>query len=182
MSEFGITCLAVGVAAVLSVASPAAAEDFPATPARQARLRPHQIEESPEKTAVAANSEMTYEGDTEMTRREERDGRIEYIEFLTTDLAATKTFYSAVFGWTFTDFGPDYASFEDGSLTGGFATAETVQTGGPLVVIYAVDLAAIESRVKEHGGSIVRETFSFPGGRRFHFTDPSGNLLAVWSE
>jgi predicted enzyme related to lactoylglutathione lyase len=110
------------------------------------------------------------------------DRRIDYIEFPATDVAQTKAFYTGVFGWKFTDYGPDYASFEDGRLTGGFAKVDKVTRGGPLVVMYAVDLAATEAAVKASGGKIVKETFSFPGGRRFHFTDPSGNELAVWSE
>ena len=110
------------------------------------------------------------------------DRRIDYIEFPATDIARTKDFYTGVFGWKFTDYGPDYASFEDGRLAGGFAKMDRVTRGGPLVVIYAADLAAIEAAVRASGGTIVKETFSFPGGRRFHFTDPSGNELAVWSE
>ncbi len=112
----------------------------------------------------------------------ENDRRIDYIEFATTDMGAVKDFYSRVFGWTFTDYGPDYTSFADGRLTGGFWTADKVASGGPLVVIYAADLAAIEDLVLLAGGSIVKETFEFPGGRRFHFRDPVGNELAVWSE
>lgn len=112
----------------------------------------------------------------------EQDRRIDYLEFPATDVAETKAFYAAVFGWDFTDYGPDYTSFHDGRLAGGFQTAGTVTAGGPLVVLYAVDLAEVETRIREHGGRIVRETFEFPGGRRFHFTDPSGNELAVWSD
>lgn len=112
----------------------------------------------------------------------QHDRRIDYIEFLATDIEATKTFYAAVFGWTFTDYGPEYTSFEDGRLAGGFALAPQVPAGGPLVVLYAVDLEATQAKVTEHGGRIVREIFEFPGGRRFHFADPSGNELAVWSD
>lgn len=112
----------------------------------------------------------------------DRDRRIDYIEFPATDVAATKRFYLELFGWTFTDYGPDYTSFEDGRLAGGFTKVGTVAKGGPLVVIYAKDLEAMAARVPRAGGSIVKPTFSFPGGRRFHFTDPSGNELAIWSE
>ena len=112
----------------------------------------------------------------------EHDLRVDYIEFTCTDVDEIKRFYSAVFGWKFTDFGEAYVSFNDGRLNGGFAAAEEVVRGGPLVVIYAAALGEIESRVAEHGGQIVRETFEFPGGRRFHFADPSGNELAVWSD
>jgi uncharacterized protein len=112
----------------------------------------------------------------------EQDRRIDYIEFSATDIDSTKRFFSEVFGWTFTDYGPEYTSFEDGRLNGGFAKADSVSGGGPLTVIYASDLEAIKQSVTEHGGSVVRDTYEFPGGRRFHFTDPNGNELAVWSE
>jgi D-aminopeptidase len=112
----------------------------------------------------------------------EHDRRIDYVEFSTTDMKASKDFYSAVFGWKFQDWGPDYASFEDGRLTGGFRSMNEVIGGGPLVIIYALDLEAVEASVRANGGTIVKEIFSFPGGRRFEFTDPSGNELAVWSD
>ena len=112
----------------------------------------------------------------------EHDRRIDYIELPATNVAKTKRFYSDVFGWTFTDYGPDYTSFVDGRLAGGFAKADAVTPGGPLLVIFAVDLAAAESAVRKAGGKIVKPVFEFPGGRRFHFTDPSGNELAVWSD
>jgi predicted enzyme related to lactoylglutathione lyase len=114
-------------------------------------------------------------------RQEQHDRQIDYVEFSTTDIEASKRFYGAVFGWTFQDFGPEYTSFADGRLTGGFAKTDAVQAGSPLVVLYAVDLAAAEAAVREHGGNIVKQTFEFPGGRRFHFQDPTGNVLAVWS-
>jgi uncharacterized protein len=109
------------------------------------------------------------------------DRRIDYIELPATQVAKTKQFYIDAFGWKFTDYGPDYTSFEDGRLSGGFSKASTVAKGA-LIVIYAVDLAAAEARVRQAGGTIVKPLFSFPGGWRFHFTDPSGNELAVWSE
>jgi len=110
------------------------------------------------------------------------NGRVDYIEFPGTDIAKTKAFYIQVFGWKFTDYGPDYTSFEDGRLAGGFNKELQVAHGGPLAVIYAIDLIACEAKVKTAGGKIVKDAFDFPGGRRFHFTDPSGNELAVWSE
>jgi uncharacterized protein len=112
----------------------------------------------------------------------ERDRRIDYIELPATDIAATKRFYSDAFGWKFTDYGPDYTSFEDGRLAGGFTKDGKVAKGGPLVVIYADKLEAVEAKVRQAGATIVKPIFSFPGGRRFHFSDPSGNELAVWSE
>ena len=112
----------------------------------------------------------------------EHDRRIDYIEFPATSIAETKRFYVRAFGWKFTDYGPDYTSFEDGRLAGGFGKADAARDRGALIVIFAVDLAAAETRVKEAGGAIVKPVFDFPGGRRFHFTDPSGNELAVWSD
>ena len=112
----------------------------------------------------------------------EQDRRIDYVEFTTNDLEATREFFAGVFGWTFTDYGPDYTSFSDGRLNGGFARGERSSGGGPLVVIYAADLSAVEAAVVGNGGAIVEETFEFPGGRRFHFADPGGNVLAVWSD
>ncbi len=114
--------------------------------------------------------------------QEKHNLRIDYIEFAVLDLSETKRFYASVFGWSFTDYGPTYTSFADGRLAGGFYTAEVVQPGGPLVVIYAVDLAQVEASVLANGGTIVKEAFAFPGGWRFHFRDPSGYELAVWSE
>jgi predicted enzyme related to lactoylglutathione lyase len=110
------------------------------------------------------------------------DGRIDYVEFPATDMAGTKAFYTGVFGWKFTDYGPDYTSFEDGRMAGGFVRQDAVVRGGPLVVIYASDLAQMEAKVRAAGGAIVKAIFSFPGGRRFHFTDPNGNEVSVWSD
>ena len=110
------------------------------------------------------------------------DRRIDYIELPATNVAKTKQFYIDAFGWKFTDYGPDYTSFEDGRMAGGFTKANAAPRGGVLIVIYAADLAKAEERVRAAGGTIVKPVFSFPGGRRFHFTDPSGNELAVWSE
>jgi uncharacterized protein len=108
--------------------------------------------------------------------------RIDYVEFPARDIAGTKSFYERVFGWKFEDYGPGYTAFQDGRLRGGFTVDAKPGAGGPLVVIYAADLESVQSSVKAAGGAIVKETFSFPGGRRFHFADPSGNVLAVWSD
>jgi hypothetical protein len=107
--------------------------------------------------------------------------RVDYVEFPATDMAETKKFYTGVFGWKFEDYGPDYMAFHDGRLNGGFFKAKA-GVSGPLVVIYATGLEAVEEAIKAAGGKIVKETVSFPGGRRFHFIDPSGNELAVWSD
>lgn len=108
----------------------------------------------------------------------ENNHRIDYLEFGATDIARTKEFYTQAFGWEFTDYGPDYTSFHDGRMAGGLWT--NVAPGrSPLVVLYAVSLEDTYARVKASGGTILCEAFSFPGGRRFHFADPSGNELAV---
>jgi len=107
------------------------------------------------------------------------DGKIDYVEFPGRDLTATKAFYGAAFGWAFTDYGPDYVAFEGQGTDGGFTTEPAAE--GPLVVLYANDLEAMLARVSAAGAKVTREIFSFPGGRRFHFRDPSGNELAVWS-
>ena len=113
---------------------------------------------------------------------EDNDGRIDYIEFRAANLEETKAFYGGVFSWKFTDYGPEYTSFEDGRLAGGFHQGSATSGGGILAVIYAVDLDAMQSKIEQAGGTIVKPIFSFPGGRRFHFQDPSGNELAVWSD
>ena len=108
------------------------------------------------------------------------DGKIDYIEQPGGDLKATKAFYEQAFGWKFQDWGDSYCAFHEG-LDGGFGSdPDSVKT--PLVILYAHDLEAMEAKVRAAGGQIVREIMSFPGGRRFHFTDPAGNQLAVWSE
>ena len=112
----------------------------------------------------------------------EQDRRVDYIEFPTANIDGTRRFYSEVFGWKFTDYGPDYTSFSDGRMSGGFTRSPEVRAGGPLVVLYSSNLEEIEARIREGGGQIVRDVFEFPGGRRFHFTDPGGNELAVWSD
>jgi uncharacterized protein len=120
--------------------------------------------------------------------QQEHNLQMDYIEFPATDIEATKRFYHHVLGWEFKDWGPGYISFHDGRLSGGFSSearpagADGSSTRGVLVVIYASSLEDTYSKVKQAGGKIVRETFEFPGGKRFHFADPNGNELAVWSE
>lgn len=113
------------------------------------------------------------------------DRQIDYLEFPARDLPAIKSFYSRAFGWAFQDYGDEYCSFSDQRLTGGFYQSQQSSTpgnGSVLVVIYGDDLETVLATVIACGGTIVREIFSFPGGRRFHFADPNGNELAVWSE
>lgn len=108
------------------------------------------------------------------------DGKLDYLELPGGDLPATKAFYDAAFGWKFVDYGPEYAAFDEG-LDGGFdAQADAVRT--PLPVLFARDLDAMQAKVEAAGGTVVKAIFAFPGGRRFHFRDPAGNELAVWSE
>jgi predicted enzyme related to lactoylglutathione lyase len=108
---------------------------------------------------------------------------IDYIEFTVADLAAAKAFYAAAFGWQFTDYGPGYAGIQGaGREQGGLRQGVPGPRGGPLVILFSTDLDASLDAVKRAGGRIVTEPFTFPGGRRFHFTDPSGNELAVWAE
>lgn len=116
-----------------------------------------------------------------------RHHAINYIEFTTTDIARTKKFYSAAFLWSFQDWGPEYISWDKGpaGIDGGFRLRERGAeegTTGPLIVLYSKNLKATEDAVVSAGGTIVVPTFEFPGGRRFHFSDGAGNVLAVWSE
>ena len=112
------------------------------------------------------------------------DSKISYVELPGTDLAATKDFYTSAFGWRFTDYGPTYSSFgpDEAGIDGGFQADPDAGLTKPLVVLYADDLEAMEAKVKACGGEIIAPIFSFPGGRRFHFRDPSGNELAVFTE
>jgi len=108
---------------------------------------------------------------------------IDYIEFGVTDMAQSQRFYTAAFDWEFTDYGPEYAGIRkrQGGEAGGLRVQPEVAAGGPLVILYSDDLERTLARVQEAGGQITQVIFEFPGGRRFHFRDPSGNELAVWS-
>jgi predicted enzyme related to lactoylglutathione lyase len=113
---------------------------------------------------------------------EKNDFRLDYFEFGCADTVRVKNFYQSVFGWRFTDYGPGYTCFNDGRIRGGF-TVETAPGGAsPLAVIYAWNLTKIREKIVAAGGTVVKETFDFPGGSRFHFSDPEGNVLAVWSD
>lgn len=113
--------------------------------------------------------------------------KIDYIEFSTPNVTRAKQFYSTVFGWEFQDWGPEYVSFAAASagIDGGFRQSSPDESRGssaPLIVLYSSDLGATEAAIVAAGGRIVVPTFEFPGGRRFHFADGLGNILAVWSE
>ena len=106
------------------------------------------------------------------------DGKLDYLEMPGGDVPALKAFYASAFGWRFTDYGPEYAAYDEG-LEGGFYAGGS--GAAPIPVLYAHDLEAMLSKVTEAGGVVIRPIFDFPGGRRFHFRDPAGSELAVWS-
>ncbi len=110
------------------------------------------------------------------------DKSINYIELPLRDIEATKTFYGSLFGWQFQDWGPTYISFSGAGIDGGFNGEATANAPGILVVLFVNDLEAIEAAVRAAGGDIVQPIYTFPGGRRFHFHDPNGNELAIWSD
>lgn len=110
------------------------------------------------------------------------NNHINYLEFTARDLEEIKSFYSEVFGWTFTDYGPTYTAFTDSGLEGGFEQSNESVKNGVLVVLYHNDLEEVKQKVLSAGGRLTKDIFEFPGGKRFHFTDPQGNELAVWSE
>lgn len=113
---------------------------------------------------------------------EMKNNHITYVEFKANDLERIKEFYSQVFEWSFKDYGSTYASFSESGLHGGFEKTDHEVINGALIVLYHQDLTTIKAKIIEAGGKISKDIFSFPGGQRFHFIDPSGNELAVWSE
>lgn len=108
--------------------------------------------------------------------------KIDYVEFASGDLAKSKAFFGAAFGWTFQDYGPDYAAMTNAGLDGGLQSDPAEANVLPLVILKACDLEGALQAVTGAGGTVTRPIFSFPGGRRFHFREPGGNELAVWSE
>lgn len=113
--------------------------------------------------------------------------KINYLELPANDIEKNKAFFSAVFNWQFTDYGPEYTAFSasEAGLDGGFylsKTQSTTESGAALIVFYSNSLSATQAKVEQHGGRIMKPTFSFPGGQRFHFADPCGNEFAVWSD
>lgn len=110
---------------------------------------------------------------------------INYIEIPSSDLNASVAFFSKLLGWTFTDYGNDYKAFNDSNINGGIYTSDKISTtdnGGTLIVIYSKNLEATMQEAIKLGATITKEIFSFPGGQRFHFTEPGGSELAIWSE
>ena len=129
----------------------------------------------------AQNLDEINEGSTEMTK----NNKINYIEIPAKNIEATKTFFSEVFGWSFVDYGPDYCSFAAQGVDGGFFKSDLVvstKNGSPLIVLYSNSLETTQDKIEKADGKIIKPIFSFPGGRRFHFSDPNGNEFAVWSE
>ena len=111
--------------------------------------------------------------------------KINYIELPAKNIEQTKAFFSTVFDWSFTDYGPEYSAFSNAGIDGGFFSADlssTTANGAVLLVFYSDNLAETQTKIEATGGLITKPVFSFPGGRRFHFTEPSGNEFAVWSE
>ena len=111
--------------------------------------------------------------------------KINYVEFPASDMESTKAFFVQVFGWSFTDYGPEYMDCPDGGIMIGFFKANLISStknGSALVTFYSSNLEETLSKVKAAGGIIIKPIFSFPGGRRFQFTEPSGNEFAVWSD
>ena len=111
-----------------------------------------------------------------------KNNNINYLEFKANDLQKIKKFYQQSFGWNFKDYGSNYVAFSESGLEGGFEQTDENIVNGVLVVLYYQDLEYIKSKIVKAGGKISKDVFSFPGGRRFHFIDPTGNELAVWSD
>jgi len=111
--------------------------------------------------------------------------KIDYLEFPAKDFEKTKTFFETVFGWSFTDFGPEYTAFKNAGIDGGFFKSDqsvSTEKGSALIVFYSKDLEKTQAKIEAAEGKTLKPIFSFPGGRRFHFADPNGNEYAVWSD
>jgi len=110
---------------------------------------------------------------------------INYVEFPAKNIEETKAFFLKVFNWKFTDYGPEYTAFSNQGLDGGFYKSNlnaSTETGSALIVFFSENLDATLLKVEKSGGEIIKPIFSFPGGRRFHFKDPSDNEFAVWAK
>ncbi len=113
------------------------------------------------------------------------DGKINYVELPARNFARTKAFYGSVFGWEFEDFGSEYIAFSKAGLEGGFYLSDLSSStahGAALIVFYSQNLDKTYTKIVDAEGVIIKPTFEFPGGRRFHFADPNGNEFAVWSD
>jgi len=113
------------------------------------------------------------------------DEKIDYLELPAKDIEKVKSFFNTVFGWSFIDYGTEYSCFTNQGINGGFFKSDLIsatETGSALIVFYSNDLAGTQLKIENAGGVIIKPAYSFPGGRRFHFTDPNGNEYAVWSD
>ncbi|WP_394220928.1 VOC family protein [Alteromonas gracilis] len=111
--------------------------------------------------------------------------KLNYVEFASLDVSRSKTFFENAFNWRFTDYGSEYSAFSNAGLDGGIFESERVsqaESGAPLLVLYANNITDAQRRIEKAGGTISKPLFDFPGGCRFHFIEPGGNELAVWSE
>jgi uncharacterized protein len=111
--------------------------------------------------------------------------KLNYVEFPSSNLQSTKAFFEKAFGWSFVDYGPEYTAFSGQGLDGGFFKASlssSTANGSALLVFYSNDLESTLAKIKEAGGKVIKPIFDFPGGRRFHFTEPCDNEFAVWSD
>lgn len=111
--------------------------------------------------------------------------KINYVEFPSKNLEETKRFFTQVFGWSFQNCGPDYIAFSNEGINGGFYKSDlssSTRNGASLIVFYSNSIKATQDKVEKAGGVILKPTFAFPGGFRFHFSEPNGNEYAVWSE
>lgn len=111
--------------------------------------------------------------------------KLNYVEFPCKDIAATKSFFQDAFGWSFVDYGPEYCAFAGAGLDGGFFQSDQsarTANGSALLVFYSRTLEETQIKVESAGGTIIKPTVAFPGGRRFQFSEPSGNEFAVWSD
>jgi len=110
------------------------------------------------------------------------ENRIDYVEIPVVDLQQARDFFTALFGWSFEEWGDDYLSFNDGRLDGGFRRSDqAAPASGVLVVFFSTDIERDFNRVQDLGATISQAIFPFPGGRRFHFVDPTGTEYAIWS-
>ncbi len=111
--------------------------------------------------------------------------KINYVEFPSSDLIATKKFFTTVFSWEFEDFGPEYSAIHNAGLSGGFFKSKmksSAENGSVLIVLYSNALEKTKEKIEKNGGMVIKPIFNFPGGQRFYFSDPTGNEFAVWSD
>ena len=111
-----------------------------------------------------------------------RNGCVDYVELPGGKLDDTRRFYAAAFDWRFVDYGPSYVAVENAGVDAGLQGDPAEAPAAPLVILWADDLEGALASVRDAGGTVTRPIFAFPGGRRFHFRDPAGNELAVWSD